>query len=342
MTLLKTILSISIITATTIVLIFVFGEIAVRVKEHVQVPVLPDTVELDARYGWCAKKNYHFSGEKKDAAGVSHHVEIHTDANGFRAFGDVTSTKKKVFCIGDSFTFAKDVSQDEPYYAVLAREAGVEVFAYGADGFSTIQEYLVLDDWLDKIKPDLVILQLCHNDFIGNLPELTRLSALNQCQAPQPVLSETGEIVYVNPGDGPLTHAVAWTHSRFLRFFTFRLDNRHGLPTYENTVEHEIERVGAGYPPFQRAAKVTKRALQLFKKRCECVRLIAFDVDLEQPFHGEFKAISKAIELGLNSQVPESVYGKGQIGNRIFAEDNAHWSPLGHKIAANALASSIW
>ena len=106
-----------------------------------------------------------------------------------------------MLCIGDSFTFAKDVSQQETYYAVLQEKINAAVFAYGADGYDSLQEYLILDKWLDVIKPDVVVWQFCYNDFINNSLELTQQSAKNQCHVSQPYLAAEGQIIYDNPGE---------------------------------------------------------------------------------------------------------------------------------------------
>jgi hypothetical protein len=55
------------------------------------------------------------------------------------------------------------------YYALLAEKLNnLEVFAYGAGGYSTLQKYLILDEFIDRIRPQILLLQLCSNDFFDN------------------------------------------------------------------------------------------------------------------------------------------------------------------------------
>jgi hypothetical protein len=51
---------------------------------------------------------------------------------------------------------------------VLGRALGAESFAYGVMGYGTLQQYMILDRYLDEIQPGLIILQMCSNDLINN------------------------------------------------------------------------------------------------------------------------------------------------------------------------------
>jgi hypothetical protein len=58
------------------------------------------------------------------------------------------------------------VSDGDTYYAIIKRKLDAEVFAYGAGGFGTLQEYMILDRYVDMIHPSLILWQFCLNDFI--------------------------------------------------------------------------------------------------------------------------------------------------------------------------------
>jgi len=58
------------------------------------------------------------------------------------------------------------VSDEDTYYAIIKRKLDAEVFAYGAGGFGTLQEYMILDRYVDMIHPSLILWQFCLNDFI--------------------------------------------------------------------------------------------------------------------------------------------------------------------------------
>ena len=51
---------------------------------------------------------------------------------------------------------------------LFKKELGIEVFAYGAGGYGTLQEYLILDEVIDEIQPTTMFWQFCNNDFTDN------------------------------------------------------------------------------------------------------------------------------------------------------------------------------
>ena len=112
---------------------------------------------------------------EKTKRGVPYSVRRSQKQYGFRKFGDPSSTKLKMLVIGDSFTHATAVSDDRTYHALLSKILDVEVFAYGAGGYGTLQEYR----YVDLIKPNIVLWQFCINDFINNDNELELLSWVN-------------------------------------------------------------------------------------------------------------------------------------------------------------------
>src|SRR2546423_3064171 len=95
--------------------------------------------------GWQATPNYTRRGPARNADGSVFELNMSQDSRGFRRFGDPSSDRPRVMVIGDSFTQAVLVSDDQTYYAVLADRLGAEVFAYGGSAFGTLQEYMILD-----------------------------------------------------------------------------------------------------------------------------------------------------------------------------------------------------
>lgn len=328
---------VAIIAVISTVLILCLGEAGIRILDNRRAIDLGEGVEPDEIRGWRAKANYQFNGVRKDESGVSRPVEFQTDSNGFRAFGAPDAARCKVFVAGDSYTFARDVSQNETFYAPMQQDGAFEVFAYGCDGYGTLQECFVLESWLAKIQPDLVVLQLCRNDFIGNTLALTRHSSLNQCQVLQPFLAPDGSIQYSNPADGPWTLALSSVPSRLLQFLSRRIDNRYGVPSYENSIEHEIEREGPNHPLFRESVKTTGALLARFKERCGAVPLLAFDVATIEPYYTAFRKICAEQGIPFLEEIPKSISQAHERGEIVFAEDKAHWNPRGHAIAGEIL-----
>jgi hypothetical protein len=85
-------------------------------------------------------------------------IVFSTSQYGFRVFGDINTKKKKILVVGDSYTEGTTVSDGYLYYDYIKRNhKNVEIFAYGAGGYSSLQEYMIVDKYFDIIKPDLII-----------------------------------------------------------------------------------------------------------------------------------------------------------------------------------------
>src|SRR5919106_2306079 len=174
--------------------------------------VLPIT--LDANLGWRATENYRFDGKRSSSDGTEYAVSITQDANGFRMFGDLTSGKPRILVIGDSDTHATEVSDDKTYYAILRQSLDVEVFAYGARGYGSLQEWMIFNKYYDLIKPDLVLWQYSIDDLIDNSPDLETASTINN-NGTRPYLID-GEASYILPAkDTKELQQFALQHCRF-------------------------------------------------------------------------------------------------------------------------------
>lgn len=122
-------------------LVFLIGEGAFRVLYLFKDP----TFEWDEDLGWRTVGNLDLRYSVGDGRGAFTQVRLETDALGFRMAGLAASRRPKILVLGDSFTFAREVSQDQTYYAHLAKELDAELFVYGCEGYGTLQEYMILE-----------------------------------------------------------------------------------------------------------------------------------------------------------------------------------------------------
>lgn len=325
----------------SIALVLIVFEITFRVKDALYPVELSPIVEPHPQRGWQARTRYHFSGMKRDASNREYAVEIITDENGFRVFGDLDADACRVFCIGDSFTFAEDADQSETYYAVAGKILDLNMFAYGAQGYGTLQEYLVLEEWLDRIKPDIVVWQFCRNDFINNSVELTRQSAKGQCHVDQPYLSEDGVIEYLNPGHGPLCRLLKHIPSRLFYSLAYRMDNQNGIPAMEHTIENTVERQGLEYPPFRRAVAATDRIFAMVRDRCGDIPVIAFNADSREPYASAFTQICTKHSLPEIRDISRAIEAAVRTGETVYAGDGLHWNGAGHTLCGKLLAETL-
>ena len=111
--------------------------------------------------------------------------DVRTDSNGIRWRPEDTAPPVyKILLIGDSIAFGSGVRYPESFAplmeAGLRRRLGgpVAVWNAGVPGYNTSQEAVQLDRLGPVVKPDLVVLEFCMNDYM-DAPVLTRGGTLD-------------------------------------------------------------------------------------------------------------------------------------------------------------------
>ncbi|HUT53367.1 MAG TPA: SGNH/GDSL hydrolase family protein [bacterium] len=135
--------------------------------------VMNRTVEFDPVLFWRFKPN-----QVLDAHGI-YRKPVHINGHGFRG-PEFTDGKPagvyRVACIGDSTTFGWSVGDDETFAAqlqgLLAKQCGagkVEVLNLGVTGYTSFQGRELMDLYVRKWRPDLVIFGFGPNDRLPAL-----------------------------------------------------------------------------------------------------------------------------------------------------------------------------
>jgi hypothetical protein len=98
------------------------------------------------------------------------------------------TSSNPILVLGDSFTEGLTVSSESMWFAYLQREhPETQLIAYGGLGYGTLQELIVLEDYLKGgMHPSLVVVQLCSNDIINNYYPLEVSSYAQRPPAPRP------------------------------------------------------------------------------------------------------------------------------------------------------------
>jgi lysophospholipase L1-like esterase len=326
--------------AIALAFLLLCGEVATRAwyayKAHVNNQKLFTIISLEDELGWVPTANYAFEGELRDAGGNSYTVDISTDDRGFRIYGDPdTQGRRKVLFLGDSFTQAMHVSDDNTYFGLLGSELDIEVFAYGVEGYGTLQEYMVLDRFVDEIDPDVVIVQFCPNDIINNHPELERRSTLNRMGLRRPYLVN-GEIVYETAASMSWIRNFAARYSRFLYTIIKQIDMLNVDP--ETSIESVIREEGMDNNLFREAFETAGQVLRKIRQRVpESTQVYAFSSDWGRPYNPEFKRISEESGVPFIDGTGRALSIVEKQGATTRAADTAHWNNEGHRIVANVL-----
>ena len=298
------------------------------------------SITLDQELGWKATEHYREALVEKTKGGQLYPVRRSQSQYGFRQFGDLNSNRLKMLVIGDSFTHATAASDERTYHALLSTLLDVEVFAYGAGGYGTLQEFLVFDRYLDIIRPDVILWQYCVNDFINNDNDLERRSLINNNGWVRPYW-RNGQIALLSPKESSV-QVRDWInhHSRFLYFIISRIDRLRALNTRE-TVEVEIEAEGMGHAEFLRAVHVTDALMGRVRARAGGRSIMAFDCIREEPYDQAFREISAHYAITYWDDIGAVVREADQRGEDVYASDGGHWNERGHELIAQALAVHI-
>ena len=83
---------------------------------------------------------------------------------------NLRSAGESIICFGDSLTEGVGADSGEDYPAVLSRELGVPVLNAGVRGDTTREALERIGDAVLSKNPRLVIILLCGNDFLRQLP----------------------------------------------------------------------------------------------------------------------------------------------------------------------------
>jgi hypothetical protein len=140
------------------------------------IPVASGTREVawvyDARLGW--RNRPRFAGY--DSISGPDQGAVHINSLGLRGGELAAKRGPRVAVFGDSFVFGTGVDEEHVFTTHLERllrrrRGDYDVINLGVNGFSTDQELLLFQEMADRLRPDVVILVMCDNDFNGNLQD---------------------------------------------------------------------------------------------------------------------------------------------------------------------------
>jgi len=327
----------------SLALVFAAAEAALRVYHASKPKAGPEVIEPDARLGWRPKPNFHYTGTQRDEAGNTYPIEIQTNEAGFRYFGNTLSPRPKIFFVGDSVTYGREVTQDKHFVPLVGRALNAEVFALAAPGWGTYQEFLAFSEWVDTIGPDLVVWQFTENDFINNVWALEHRSAYHGFFVKKPYYQPNGQVIYRSPAQGAWMRAVGPWPSKLLQAVARRMDRMTTDEplTLENTIERTIEAREGWHPAFEKSVELTEDVLRIATDRCGDAQLIVFNAHKFAPYDAALYDILDALRIPVVRSVEDSLAQAEAEGVAFRAEDRAHWTEPGHRICAEELVRYI-
>jgi len=338
------------------------AEVAVRAWNPVEIHQVrglnASFAEHDELLGWRLKPNASERFVREDFD-----VLVSNNSLGFRDREYAVEKPRgarRIAILGDSMTWGLGVANDSCYSEVLERAlaaepaasggAPVEVLNFGAAGYGTDQEYLLLRDRVVRFEPDLVVIAYNANDVLNN-------SASAQHGYHKPYFKPAGGAIAlagvpVPPRDGWDTPWKMTPVGRFLMkrsalyaFVRVRLDFlfiRFGEESlFAKAGGYKLELSG-------RDAEITTRALfdSLYATSrahgAEPVLLLTVPprfMKKKDPFAPSLLAHAKSRDVRVLDLAPpfEAALDEGPL----FWPNEGHWTPLGHRIAGAELARFI-
>jgi hypothetical protein len=292
----------------------------------VSLNVAVGSVYKPTKYGWTMSEYKTWWHTVEDQPGHFRTVEQRTFRHGFKRWGDPNTTSTKVLILGDSFTEMKQVSNGEEWYASLERAfPAVEWFVYGQGGYGSLQEYMILNDYIDEIRPDLILWQFCDNDYWNNLYTWDRKTYPHNNFRFRPYL-EDGKIVYRLPLDFAPLRKYSKIADIALSFYDANMKHRPRAIRQPTAQERE------------KAARITQEIFTMAKRRAPDIPVFLLSVSQ----HTATEA-TMCTEAGLVCipGVWEHVERQKAAGLMVEVVNDGHWNSLGNRIVGEYLVQYL-
>lgn len=257
-----------------------------------------------------------------------------SNKEGFLAYEHKPDPKKpSLLIIGDSYTQALEVKKGEAYYEFLRSE--FNVYAIGAGGWGTVQQYLTLKKYYPLIKPDLVILQFCSNDIINNSYALTRIDYHNYTDYNRQFILNN-ELVDHRSLSSSFN---AYKNFDWLRSVQFLKNKWVRIKANRNSQNLE-EKFESRKLPEKLLKKEGLHTTQILQKIVDLVgvkNIKIFNVSRPGILNNKYREIIGELKVESLDEVITEVYKQ----KNVLAKDGAHFNKDGHRILGQGLKARL-
>jgi len=288
------------------------------------------------KYGWFRPEMAMPEATKyQDSPGKYREIKFQVGKYGFKRWGRTDTGKTRVLILGDSYTEMAYVANGEEWYSYLERAfPEIEFFVFGGGGYGTLQEYMVMEDHIDLIRPDLIILQFCGNDYANNYYPLELACYPWNNRAWRPYL-EKGRIRYRLPipfggfaGYSAIIDRLLFAHDRRV----FERSRNSEFDAAKETARRNRIDWNAMNPA---AARVTERLFQMFKSRAGQTPIYLFPA--EDKYNGDLEGLCRSAGFEYIKGLPEHLREKEKQGLAVKIVNNGHWNYEGNRLAGQYL-----
>ncbi|MBF0215999.1 MAG: hypothetical protein HQL30_03280 [Candidatus Omnitrophica bacterium] len=294
----------------------------------------------DAKLGWKTRPGYTYKGFLSDNYGISYEQNIKYDDNGFISFGSLKPKgKKKVLFIGDGVTQSIYMPNAYTYPRLLANSLAIEIFVYAVEGYGMLQKYLVLEEWIKKIDPDIIVFQTRFTDIVYADPMLEAecySSGFIARTHARPYLSEKGEIFYKNSYRG-----LFFLGLDLGSVALSEIGNIIYRKLYLNRQKEQFAKIRKGEDKsYERARGNFETVLVKIKAIVPSGKKIyIIPSDEEDPFFKDIQAAAEKNGITFVGIVPKAVRYEGEHGSYVWLRSS--WDAKGQNVVAQVLAGYL-
>jgi hypothetical protein len=286
--------------------------------------------EYDDLLGWSHRPNQRGRFNHPDFS-----VEVSINSLGMRdrEYPRERTEKKRMLVLGDSFGFGFGVEHNQRFSELLEnRHLDWEIMDGSVSGYGTDQEFLYLKERGIALRPDVVLLLFCENDFGENISSQAYWHF-------KPFFTvEAGKLRLHNvPVPRP---TIRQRTVRFLRGRTYLgsilIDTGHRLLELVGLEPSSTEEnMTPDKETLTRMYDVTYHLITAMNELCKkngC-RFVLASVPMDSEMRTLLQRIAEENKI---SYLPLDEYFETSFTVVTFAHDQ-HWNPRGHEIAANAI-----
>ncbi len=316
------------------------GEVVMRLTHKGLTPPYNNKAH-DKVLGWKSKGGYHAHLDSfLNKSGGTYTLDVHFAPNGYRMWSETVSdsSTEKLLFIGDSYTESLECPDKQLFYGVVRDSLPCTVYACGTAGYGTTQELLILQQYIDTIKPNRVILEVCNNDFVDNDWNLEKRCNYIVGQT-RPYLLLNDKIEYHYPR--------SWFEhvKEYSLFLNYIFGHGYTIALALNMAERdrpfeEIVADSANFN-FKNTIALTENALRKINETVEAhgAMLYVFDADRYEPGRTIFSELCKKNNIAYITGVADEISNREMAGDTVHAYDGYHWNGLGEQIVGQQLVS---
>ena len=197
---------------------------------------------------------------------------------------------------------------------------------------------MIVDRYIDLIQPNVVVWQLCTNDFIDNHLNL-EAACKYSVDTRRPYFNTSGAMYYGVPLS--LLKKIK-PYSTLIYFLGSRFQNICKQFNWTASGERKIAEQGRAYALYDSAVAITSLHLARMKQRIPPnTKLLVFVSDHFQPQYNHLAQLCQQAGLTFLDSIAARVVHQERQGQTVRTNDGYHWNEAGHRIVAEALYAPV-